>query len=776
MLFSLGRHTEPLAIPKWIATESFAGVQSGLIPCYPPGMAKRADRRTLYFLAPSPEQAPYSNGLSPGNQTQPITEDTLNDRVDVMRGNYDARVQAAIQAAQSIAGGPNAIQTGVVPETIPNNAFIDAPSLSSDGTTVVTNSNAPSVTGSGLNPEPGSGASPFQKLQSEPLNWFQRNQDVLGGVAGAIGGMRGARNPIAAILGAAGGAASGYIGGQKALSAQAYQEAQTQREAAGANQANVQTAEIPANAATNRFVSLAATHGNSLKTMDGRLFVVTANGQFVPFGDWDGSQLMGGPEATAAAVALKKQFPAGAFVTGSGAGNTAGGGAGNIDNQDYNATTRLRESGSSDGRYDLVHNPSDPNGAYGAYGFRKNTWASVRQTAAQQGITLPDFETLKTMPASQSRAIQDQAQSIFTKSNSDYLTQNGIEPSKAALATAHYQGAAGAAIMLKAPSIMTAEGYASQLPGMSAAGKQSVVAQLHAQGVYNMGQAQQMAQQGWMGRVGQGGGATVTNQPSSLSPAAQQQAQADAKAVYGMTTQNLGLAASDAAKERTVISDQAREARTQGPVINEFAKAIATLPSDTPLAGGPLNQALIPVASYANSLARAAGFSPEKNPELFFNPEAVDAKTFLDKLKITAAAASAQSGGERSYAALSALERAIPSGDMTKTAANHLLSTMYVNKQRAIDEDKFYQSYNVAAKNQPLPGNASRLFPTEPGHASQDYENDRVAVERALNANFLGKPLISSILTGVAPNGKKIPPDVINAYFGRNVAKYILNQ
>ena len=67
--------------------------------------------------------------------------------------------------------------------------------------------------------------SPYQQMQAQPLNWFQRNQDVLGGVAGAIGGMRGARNPIAAILGAVGSGAAGYNAGQQALGAQANQEA-----------------------------------------------------------------------------------------------------------------------------------------------------------------------------------------------------------------------------------------------------------------------------------------------------------------------------------------------------------------------------------------------------------------------------------------------------------------------------------------------------------------------------------------------------------------------
>ena len=334
--------------------------------------------------AKTPEQAPYSNDLSPGNQTQPITGDTLNDRVDVMRGNYDARMQAAIQAAQSIAGGPNADNarpsvpapfvptdtntdtntdqrlkdiisrgnanadastpeavkktiteaaakrgipinlalamfnqessfdpnltggaeeiglgqirpstarnpgygmTGVDPatlvgsENIDNNVnfaldYLKAKGLAGGASNLndptqrrtalaayngggdpnyvqhvmsrMNDGNGNVVGGSdgggggetsglgrgsistdqsqsaGLIPPNGS---PYQQMQAQPLNWFQRNQDVLGGVAGAIGGMRGARNPIAAILGAVGGGASGFNAGQKALADQATSEA-----------------------------------------------------------------------------------------------------------------------------------------------------------------------------------------------------------------------------------------------------------------------------------------------------------------------------------------------------------------------------------------------------------------------------------------------------------------------------------------------------------------------------------------------------------------------
>jgi hypothetical protein len=686
------------------------------------------------------------------------------------------RSGAAANLTASDLGRSGAAVAPKKPGLVPDSAFTNAAPAASINNSETTASPQAPVAGLGPRAGAGSGASPFQKLQSEPLSWFQRNQDLISMIGGGLEGIGRGKNALGALLGGIGGAARGYTAGQKALSAQAYQEAQTEREAAGALQANAQTAEIPANAATKRFTDLAATYKDSLVNIDGRFFVRAANGM-VPFSEWDGSELVGGSEATAAAAALRNQFPAGAFGAGSRAGNAAGSGTSNIDNQDYNEITRRRESGSPEGKYDLVHNPSDPNGAYGAYGFRKNTWASVRQTAAQQGITLPDFETLKTMPASQSKVIQDQAQSIFTKSNSDYLTRNGIEPSKAALATAHYQGAAGAAIMLKAPSIMTAEGYASQLSGLDAAGKQSVVNQLHAQGVYNMGQAQQMAQQGWVGRIGQGGRADATAQPAFLSPEALQQAKADVAASYNLPTDTRIANTRAATEEKTIITNQAREARLQEPVINEFAKAIAAIPSSGPLSGGPTNKDLLPLASYFNSAVRAAGFSVGENPGLFFNPAAIDAKTYLDKLKITLASTQAQVGNERSFAALSALSNAIPSGDMTTTAANHLLSTMYVAKQRSIDEDAFHQAYGTAAKNQPMPGNAARLFSSQPGHSPQDYERDRVALEALLNQPFAsGQSVLNAVLTGKAPNGKTISPDLINQHFGRNVTKYVLGK
>ena len=97
----------------------------------------------------------------------------------------------------------------------------------------------PAAPSTGLAP---SSLGPYEQLQNQPLNWFQRNQDVLGGIAGAIGGMRGARNPIAALLGAVGGGASGYSAGQNALGAQAAREATTAATPVNA-QANIMNAQ-----------------------------------------------------------------------------------------------------------------------------------------------------------------------------------------------------------------------------------------------------------------------------------------------------------------------------------------------------------------------------------------------------------------------------------------------------------------------------------------------------------------------------------------------------
>ena len=115
---------------------------------------------------------------------------------------------------------------------------------------------------SGLAP---SNLGPYEQLQNQPLNWFQRNQDVLGGVAGAIGGMRGARNPIAAILGAVGGGASGYNAGQQALASQAAKEAET---AAIPQRVNVQQQQVNVESGRNAIEAMKYFTANMRKYVD----------------------------------------------------------------------------------------------------------------------------------------------------------------------------------------------------------------------------------------------------------------------------------------------------------------------------------------------------------------------------------------------------------------------------------------------------------------------------------------------------------------------------
>ena len=72
------------------------------------------------------------------------------------------------------------------------------------------------------------GAGPYQQLQQQPLNWFQRNQDLLGALASGVDKGAGALRWSQFIPRFAAGAAQGYAQGQKELGNLAAQEATTQ--------------------------------------------------------------------------------------------------------------------------------------------------------------------------------------------------------------------------------------------------------------------------------------------------------------------------------------------------------------------------------------------------------------------------------------------------------------------------------------------------------------------------------------------------------------------
>lgn len=116
------------------------------------------------------------------------------------------------------------------------------------------------------------GAGPYQQLQSQPLNWFQRNQDLLGALAGGVDKGAGALRWSQFIPRFAAGAAQGYKAGQADLQRLAYEEAQTQQLA-------TQTAQIPINSSITQAHNLQVIARNAMyHTNDGTEWIMTEQG------------------------------------------------------------------------------------------------------------------------------------------------------------------------------------------------------------------------------------------------------------------------------------------------------------------------------------------------------------------------------------------------------------------------------------------------------------------------------------------------------------------
>ena len=140
-------------------------------------------------------------------------------------GPAAARPAAAPAARPAAAAGP-AIQT-VTPQAglVVGGGGGGQPALSGTQTAGLIPATAQSDSAQS---NAGSNAGPYQKLQQQPLNWFQRNQDLLGALASGVDKGAGALRWSQFIPRFAAGAAQGYAQGQKELGNLAAQEATTQ--------------------------------------------------------------------------------------------------------------------------------------------------------------------------------------------------------------------------------------------------------------------------------------------------------------------------------------------------------------------------------------------------------------------------------------------------------------------------------------------------------------------------------------------------------------------
>jgi hypothetical protein len=144
---------------------------------------------------------------------------------------------------------------------------------------------------------------------------------------------------------------------------------------------------------------------------------------------------------------------------------------------------------------------------------------------------------------------------------------------------------------------------------------------------------------------------------------------------------------------------------------------------------GKLNPFMTNLAAWWDSIAPNLGLQGVKLEQLANSQEA-------EKLSRSIAASGEANADQRSFAALKSWMQMTPSGVMTKPAAMNLITKMYVDNQRAVDEGNYFNEYDkYSSANKGIPGlysgqNAESAF-------RRDYSDDRYMSEQAALANVL---------------------------------------
>lgn len=122
---------------------------------------------------------------------------------------------------------------------------------------------------------------------------------------------------------------------------------------------------------------------------------------------------------------------------------------GGMTQDEYNAYIARNESG---GRPDIGYHMPGKSSAYGTYGITNAAYQDVQRAAPQfAGRPITSLTPQE----------QTQAQDVYTKQNTRYLQNYGVEPTQGNLALAHFLGAKGAADYIKTGTISQAAAAAN---------------------------------------------------------------------------------------------------------------------------------------------------------------------------------------------------------------------------------------------------------------------------------------------------------------------------
>jgi len=175
------------------------------------------------------------------------------------------------------------------------------------------------------------------------------------------------------------------------------------------------------------------------------------------------------------------------------------------------------------------------------------------------------------------------------------------------------------------------------------------------------------------------------------------------------------------------VNNEAASGANNTRQLKKFAETMAG--QTGPFEPGKLNPFMTNLGAWWDSIAPNLGLQGVKLDQLANSQEA-------EKLSRSIAASGEANADQRSFGALRAWMQMVSNAGMSRPAAMNLITKMYVDNQRAVDEGNYFNEYD---KYNSANGGISGLYSGQNAESSfrRDYSDDRYMSEQAALANVL---------------------------------------
>jgi len=292
------------------------------------------------------------------------------------------------------------------------------------------------------------------------------------------------------------------------------------------------------------------------------------------------------------------------------------------------------------------------------------------------------------------------------------------------------------------------------------------------------------------GAAGQAPGAAGQMAPisrpegSPFSDATIKQANSDYNSMITMTEPEIAAVNQRNEEASSAISEAAAGARSQGQLLTQLAREISSIPENSPLSGGYFQNfkstAINALNDIAKTVGNAVGVAPDKIPQIG-SSEDLNAAAVREKLNSVLMFAKSHGANQNSLGALEAALATTPGKTLTRDQAMAVISSLMIDKQHSIDEERYVRDYRNlvgATANPNLYRIESARSQYRRDYSEDNYAKSQTVLNDILNSKSPGMPeLRNKILSGQLTDEEKKKLDVlIEKHYGiKDAGRFIWN-